>query len=256
MSGGYLAMMCLYYFVDVGPSALETLVLAPRLILPVVAFLLVGYGAWMHDLAARFGGTRPEAGDGAAVLRPGLAAVLCVLPLVVVTAVSARHLRYQRAMSKVREIASAVAEAYGERTLGVTANACKAGLLHDGPTTLFDPETNRTAAVFCSEVSASHRANTGEHRAASSAATTVAALGRDSWPWLATTRTATPAERRSAWAGGARSSRSGISTSRRGLATRIALRADDATPRSVRSFAVARAGGTRLIEARLAASAS
>jgi hypothetical protein len=62
-------------------------------------------------------------------------------------------------MGIVLDIASGVADAHGERTLGVTANAIKAGVLHNGPTTLFDPVSNRTAAVFCAEVSGSHRAS-------------------------------------------------------------------------------------------------
>jgi hypothetical protein len=160
--GGFFALMSVYYFVDRGANTVETLVLAPRLLLPVVAFLLIGYAAGLHDLAVRFGGTRPAAdGEAYAALRAPVAAALVLLPLIVTAAISARHARYQRAMSKVRDIASELADAYGERTLGIAPNALKSGLLHDGPTTLYDPATNRPLVVFCSEVSASRRVETG-----------------------------------------------------------------------------------------------
>jgi hypothetical protein len=161
VSGGYFALMCLYFFVDVGANTVETLVLAPRLLLPVVAFLLIGYAAGLDDLAVRFGAARPADGETPSLLRLPVAAALVLIPLAVAGAVSVRHARYQFAMSKVRDIASGLADAYGERRLGLTANALKAGLLHDGPTTVYDPATNRSLVVFCSEVSASRRVDTG-----------------------------------------------------------------------------------------------
>jgi hypothetical protein len=154
---GLLAMMCVYYFVDSGANAVETLVLAPRLLLPVVAFLLVGYAALLDDLATRLGATRPGAGDAPPSPRPALAAALVALPLVVVSGISLAHARYQRDMGIVRDVASAVADAHGERTLGLTPSAFKAGLLHEGPTVLYSPTGARPAAVFCSEVAPSHR---------------------------------------------------------------------------------------------------
>jgi hypothetical protein len=160
--GGFLALMCVYVWADTGATRLESFVLSPRLILPVVAFLLVGYGAWLAELVARL--RAPEARDAPAAVPPSappapawLCAGLVGLTLASVVGVSWVHWRQQRAMSIVRDVASAVADAHGERTLGVTENASKAGVLHDGPTTLFDPVRNRPAAVFCSEVSASHR---------------------------------------------------------------------------------------------------
>jgi hypothetical protein len=60
-------------------------------------------------------------------------------------------------MGLVGEVAGAIADAHGERTLGVTKSAVKVGVLHDGPTTLFDPQRSRPAAVLCSEVAASRR---------------------------------------------------------------------------------------------------
>ena len=81
-----------------------------------------------------------------------------VLPLAVVSGVSLTHAASQRDMGIVRDVASSVADAHGERTLGVTPLALKAGLLHEGPTRLYDPAGERPAAVFCSEVWPSHRA--------------------------------------------------------------------------------------------------
>jgi hypothetical protein len=166
LGGAYVAMMCVYYFVDVGANRLETLALAPRLILPAVAFLLIGYAAALDDVAKRLLGARTARGADASSVGPWLAAVLVALPVVVITGVSLRHARYQRVMGQVRDIASGLADAYGDGTLGVTENACKAGLLHGGPTRVFDPRSNRTAVVFCSEVSASHRASDGVHSCA------------------------------------------------------------------------------------------
>lgn len=166
LCGGFLALMCVYVWSDTGVNRVETIVLSPRLILPVVAFLLIGYGAWLDDLVRRVGrgrgGTTPEDGATGA----GLSAVLVLIPLIVTAAISFRHARFQRVMGDARAAASARVRALGGNTLGVTDSACKAGLLHDGPTTLFDPVTNPTAVVFCSVNSASHRVNLGTHSCA------------------------------------------------------------------------------------------
>jgi hypothetical protein len=152
--GGYLGLMCIYFFSDTGASRLETLVLSPRLILPVVAFLLIGWGAWLDGLLARF----RRAPAGGASLPAGVAGALVVGTLASVGAVSFVHWRAQRQIGIVLDVASAVAEAHGERVLGVTAGAVKAGVLHNGPTTLYGLGGPRPAAVLCSEGGASHRA--------------------------------------------------------------------------------------------------
>jgi hypothetical protein len=176
LCSGYFAMMLVYFFVDVGPNWVETRVLAPRIILPVVVFLLVGYGAWLDDVATRLLRGVPDADGAAPALRPWAAGVLVAIPVVIVTGVSLRHQRFQGAMAGVREVASALADAH-DGTLGVTENACKAGLLHDGHTTIFDPVANRPAIVFCSERSASYRANEGSYCCAFPGYHTVAARG-------------------------------------------------------------------------------
>jgi hypothetical protein len=158
LSGGYIALMCFYYFVDVGVTWTESLVLSARLILPAVAFLLIGYAAWLDDLFQRWA-RRSGRQARSEPVRPLVAVALVAIPFAITAFVSSRHERAQRNMDAVREIATAAADAHGERTLGLTLNACKAGLMHDGPTTLFDPPRNRPAVVFCSEVSPSHRAS-------------------------------------------------------------------------------------------------
>jgi hypothetical protein len=150
------ATMGLTSFVDVGANSVETLLLAPRHLLPLVAFLLVGYAELLDDLAGRLGATQRSIDGTPPAPHPLLAWVLCVLPLVVVAGVSRAHSRHQRDMSFVRDVASEVADAHGERTLGITANATKAGLMHEGPTTLYEPAVSRPAAVFCSELPSSH----------------------------------------------------------------------------------------------------
>ncbi|HVU52504.1 MAG TPA: hypothetical protein VHL80_17540 [Polyangia bacterium] len=161
LGGGYTALMSAYFFIDTGANALESLVLSSRLILPVVALLLIGYGAWLDDLLARARGRAAEmAGDAVPppVIEPRAAAVAAfALPLAVAAGISVRHARFQQGQGAVRDVASAAADAHGEHTLGVTENAWKAGLMHGGPTTPFDPARARPAVVFCSEVSASHR---------------------------------------------------------------------------------------------------
>jgi hypothetical protein len=174
LCGGFFALMCVYFFVDTGASRVESIVLSPRLILPVVAFLLIGYGAWLDDVIARFAKRRAAAPSETRGL---FAAALVAIPLVVAAGVSVRHARFQRAMGDVRAVASARARADAGNTLAVTENACKAGVLHDGPTTLFDPATNATAVVFCSVSAASHRAEQGSYSCAIPGYHTVAEAG-------------------------------------------------------------------------------
>jgi hypothetical protein len=154
LSVGYVGMMCVYYFIDNGANMLETMVLSPRLILPSIVFLLLGYGTWLEDLARRFLGAR--AFDGAGRTRPWLAALLVILPVAVCAGVSARHERFQEPMARARAVASGLADARGG-VLGLTRDAMKVGLLYHGRTTLYDEKENRPAVVLCNEASASHR---------------------------------------------------------------------------------------------------
>jgi hypothetical protein len=147
---GFVALMCAYFFVDTGATRVESLVLSPRLILPSVAFLLVGYVALLDGAVARVRAPLPAWG----------AAAIVAVVLGTTTAVSVAHHRQQRDEAAVLGFASALAQARGG-TLGVTDNAAKPGLMHRGHTTLFDAQSNRTPVVLCSELSASHRAPEG-----------------------------------------------------------------------------------------------
>jgi hypothetical protein len=120
---GLTGMMCFYFFVDTGRSTLETLVLAPRLILPVVAFLLIGWA----DLLAGAAGAFPR-------LRRALPAVLVVAPALLAFAISVRHRRWQEPEAEALAAAERLVAARGEHELGSTAESVKIALLYPGPT--------------------------------------------------------------------------------------------------------------------------
>jgi hypothetical protein len=156
VAGGMQAMMCVYFFADSGPSRVETIVLSPRLILPTVAFLLVGWCAWLDDGARRLLGGRAFDAEGRA--RPWLAAALVAAPLVVGGAVSTKHARFQEPMGRALAVAGGLADGRGGHVLGITEDAAKVGVLYHGRPTLYDEKANRPTVVLCSESGASHRA--------------------------------------------------------------------------------------------------
>jgi hypothetical protein len=132
-----------YFFVDWGRSWLESLVLAPRLILPVVCLLLVGYADLLAGLAAR-----RERLCLAAVCA---AAVSCAL------AVSLAHRRWQEPLGRALASAARLADHDGARRLALTQAALKQGLLYAGETLLFDATAHNAAVVLCSTATPSHR---------------------------------------------------------------------------------------------------
>ncbi len=80
---------------------LETVVLSERLILPIVAFLLVGYAAGLSSIAARLHVT-------------GVAKVILVIaPAVVAFKIGSRHLLWQEPMRSAREAATTLARQVG-----------------------------------------------------------------------------------------------------------------------------------------------
>jgi hypothetical protein len=140
-------MMSFYFFIDRGRSFGESLVLAPRLIMPSVAFLLIGYADVVGGLVQRAPSLRRVA-IGAMVVVPGVVSLL----------VSIRHQRWQQ--PKAAALASAIDETrrLGATNLGLTIGAVKAGMLFPGPTTmLWDDETPRTAVVLCGTEAFSYR---------------------------------------------------------------------------------------------------
>ena len=143
---GFTLMMCFYFFVDRGPNLLETLVLAPRLILPVVAFLLLGYADGLAAWVAR----RQRLGSVAAL-------VLVTLPALVALPVSIRHRRWQAPAGAALQAADEAISRRGENELGVGPNAAKVALLYRGRTVEPLPGAAAPGVILCSTRSASYR---------------------------------------------------------------------------------------------------
>jgi hypothetical protein len=147
---GFGTMMCFYFFVDRGTTWVESLVLSPRLLLPVVVFLLVGYAELLARVAARL-----AANDR--WVRPLLIAGTASIAL----AVSARHHRWQAPMADARAAAERIARQVGSAELGLAPESAKAGLLFPGPTPLVSMADATVPVVLCSTRSASYRAPDG-----------------------------------------------------------------------------------------------
>jgi hypothetical protein len=140
--------MCFYFFVDSGTSRLETWVLAPRLILPVVAFLLIGYAHLLAGLVRRL---RLPAG----IVGGSLILVTALLAF----GVSWRHHRWQLPMGHALTAARQLAEQAGTRELGVLPQAMKVGVLFPGVARQLDPSNVASPlVVLCSDHAASYRA--------------------------------------------------------------------------------------------------
>ncbi len=120
--GGLVGLMCVYFFVDHGRSFVETLLLSPRLILPAVAFLLIGYADLLAALWNKLASDAPS---------PVLVAVV---PALLAVPIAARHQAWQRADARALALATSAVAASGEHELGLTATAAKSGLLFPGKT--------------------------------------------------------------------------------------------------------------------------
>ena len=144
---GFGALMCAYFFVDTGTSWIETRILAPRLLLPVVVFLLIGYA----DLLARL--QRRLTGHVTAVRL-----LLVALVLTVTIAISARHSRWQQAAGQALAAAERIVHDRGAGELGVMPEADKPGVMFSGRVSRADRAAPTQAVLLCSSRSASHRA--------------------------------------------------------------------------------------------------
>ena len=144
---GFGILMCFYFFVDFGTTWVESLVLSPRLLLPVVVFLLGGYAQVGAAVVGRISGSDRWRG---AVLAVGTAAITLF--------VAARHARWQAPMADARRAAEQIAKELGSDELGVAPQAAKAGLLFPGRTPFVAPSNANTRVVLCSHRSASYRA--------------------------------------------------------------------------------------------------
>jgi hypothetical protein len=104
--GGYTGLMCSYFFVDTGASLLETWILSPRLILPAVALLLVGYAMGLDILTRK---------------RPALLNARFALAIVAVGAAAAvgqSHNAWLTPMAEARHATESVAAARGAEVIG------------------------------------------------------------------------------------------------------------------------------------------
>jgi hypothetical protein len=147
---GLPAMMCFYFFIDTGRQMLETLVMSPRLILPAVAFLLVGYA----DCAAGLARFVPPVARSLAVWAGVLG------PAVLGFAVSARHRAWQEPSAMALAEASRIISARGggeRQELGLTHAATKAGVLFPGSISWVGINGNHPDVVVCSTQSSSYR---------------------------------------------------------------------------------------------------
>jgi hypothetical protein len=144
---GFGGAMCFYFFVDYGTNWIETLVLAPRLLLPVIVFLLIGYGALLAQLARHLG-ARP------ALLRAALGAATMGGALVI----GFRHARYQRPGAEALAGAERIARDAGVRELGVLPEADKVGVMFSGNVHFVDRRHPAGMLLLCNARSASYRA--------------------------------------------------------------------------------------------------
>jgi hypothetical protein len=144
---GFGALMCAYFFVDSGTNRIETLVLSPRLLLPVVVFLLIGYA----DLLARFIG-RLRAGV------PAQRMLLIAATSGMAATVGFVHARWQRPAGQALAAAERIARADGIQELGVLPQAEKTGVLYAGATRAVRPADPKGSLLLCSSRSASYRA--------------------------------------------------------------------------------------------------
>jgi len=144
---GLTSMMCFFFFVDRGRTPLETLAMSPRLILPVVAFLMVGY----IDLLAQWATRWPRAARAIQVL-------LVIVPAGGALAISARHRAWQEPQAAARAAVAPLLASAGTKTLGITRAAMKAGALHDGPVVMvWEHATSGPPVVLCGTQSMSYR---------------------------------------------------------------------------------------------------
>jgi len=143
---GFGALMSVYYFVDTIPGWAQSVIVSQRLIVPAVAFLLIGYADLLAAAATR--------------LRvPASRALLPLLGLVVgvAVAVSERHLRRQEPMAAALAAADAAVRAVSADELAITPEASKVGMLYPGRTRRFVPGTGHPAVILCGRKSASYR---------------------------------------------------------------------------------------------------
>ena len=133
-----------YYWADTGRGTLDTLVVSPRLILPAVMFLLLGYCEMLSRLAARLRLSR---------VVPWL---LVIAAAVAATGIGLAQSRLHAPMRDARVAAERAADQYGGR-LGLTYNAFEAGALSDRTLIFWPGGEGGPCVVLCNTGSSSHR---------------------------------------------------------------------------------------------------
>jgi hypothetical protein len=143
---GFVMLMSFYFFVDHGRNRVETLIMSPRLILPAVVFLLVGYA-------------EEAAGLCGAVRELPLAAryAFAAFPAIVCLTLSIRHGAWQEADAVALQEAAAIVAREGAGELGLTGGAAKAGMLFRGPVSFFQKGLHEPKVVLCNTQSSSYR---------------------------------------------------------------------------------------------------
>ena len=107
------------------------------LILPVVAFVMVGYAAVLSTIVTRLRLVR-------------LATVLLVIaPALIAFKIGARHQGWQRPMREARDAAMRMTRALGSNELGLTNLASKAGLMFPGRTHWIVEDGPRPKVFLC-----------------------------------------------------------------------------------------------------------
>jgi hypothetical protein len=116
-----VGMMCFYFFVDYGVGWVDSVVMSRRLLMPAVAFLLVGYAEVLARLFGRLS------------LRRSTRVALVVVPAVLALGLGYKHRRWQVPAHRALVRAESWAEKLGVQEIGITQSAFKIGLLHRGP---------------------------------------------------------------------------------------------------------------------------
>ena len=143
----YLGMFTIYFFVDRGVGFFDSLVLSRRLILPVIAFLLIGYAELLAQILGRVSDFR--------LARIGVLA----LPALVALGIGIKHRQWQLPSHQALTRAEAWAQQMRSRELGLTPSAFKVGLLYPGRTLFVTSEPNRARPllVLCHSDAGSYR---------------------------------------------------------------------------------------------------
>jgi hypothetical protein len=139
-----VTLMSCFFFVDTGPGTLDSLVVSPRLILPAVVFLLLGYSELLSILAARLRVSR---------VVPWL---LVVMAAGAAVGVGVAQSRLHAPMRDARRAAERVFDQHGGR-LGLTFDAFEAGALSDRPLEFWPGGEGGPCVVLCNTGSYSYR---------------------------------------------------------------------------------------------------